>query len=138
MKKLQGLLSLPLLIQRQKFSPVTSASPSTRPSFSASRYLVSTPAVSRASSVPSTVRRAPLMSFTNFLRAQLPAKSPAVEVSTSEAARSKSVPSKRRRLHSPRIYKPLKLDPIVRPEELGSESTVGTRCCSRPRVQLHT
>ena len=60
---------------------VTSASPSTRPSFSASRYLVSTPAAPRATSVPAPVRHSSLLSFTKFLRARMPVKSPATEVS---------------------------------------------------------
>ena len=66
------------------------------------------------------------MSFTKFLRDQSPAK-PAVSESTEKVpGPSKSTSFKRRRRYSSRIYKPLKIDTVIRPKELGSEETVGS------------
>ena len=108
--------------------PVSSASLSSRPSFSARQYLIATPAPVRASSVPATVRRAPLMSFTSFLRAQTPAP-PVVrdtEAVSDVPAQAESAPPKRRGRQRTRVYKPLKLEPVSRPAALGSEETVGS------------
>ena len=108
--------------------PVSSSSRSSRPSFSARQYLIATPASVRALSAPATVTRAPLLSFTNFLRAQMPTSTPvrASEAAADAPAQVESAPPKRRGRQRTRVYKPLKLDPVSRPEALGSEDTVGS------------
>ena len=106
--------------------PVNSASQSSKPSFSARQYLIATPAPVRTSSVPSSVTRAPLLSFTSFLRARMPTPSPVrvAEAAIETPAQVESAPPKHRGRKRMRVYKPLRIEPVTRPEALGSEDTV--------------